>query len=437
MKGLACDSLLDQLALSTTSTPSPQFLVLIMPVASAEMLVAQAKEERTRRNGPTPGVPSFMKSAPRRDKKPNPTTAGAPNAAKARMDYFLAGPQPLGRASARPIPKPTNTSRITSFAADMEVESGSYDEFILVSAPRDDWKHSIMTFKPANKDAKVDIKAFEEPIKLNRKNPTGIIYAPNDADQNAPSKPMLGADGQAVYHNGQIVMMNAEGQTAISITKAKNAAVQKGKGKANEPAGGPSKKKIINKPKLKQTFKAADSVRQLRKEEYFPWVLEDEANNQEWVGTMDATNEKVDHALFSVDSSKGVFEFVPVHRFYNFLPKRQVVARMRAEEAHEMVGRYACIITYGLNQFCIQQHMKGKNVDMVTWMKKRNGGTVSAATVKTQAKAIKTEAKAMRRPKREQDDDDLFGDRGRGDEVIQSNEAVNLTLTDISGRRYG
>lgn len=81
--------------------------------------------------------------------------------------------------------------------------------------------------------------------------------------------------------------------------------------------------------------------------------------------------------------------------------------------------------------------MKGKSVDMVTWMKKRNGGTVSEATVKTQAKAIKKEAQAMRRPKREQDDDDLFGGGGRGDEVMLGSGTFDLTLTNIPGRRYG
>ncbi|KAG8901273.1 hypothetical protein FRB99_005422 [Tulasnella sp. 403] len=370
-----------------------------MPVITAEALVAQSKAVKT--NGTAPTL--------RRDRKqnPNPSTAGGGGGAKARMPYYIPGPQPIPRRSARPAPRSGSSavnSSQDSVKADgspkpetTETPPGQFSEYTLVSAAPDDWKYSIMTFRPANKDAKVDIKTFQEPIKLNRKNPPSIIYAEMDPKdvKATPLVPMLGPDGQPVYHNGEIVMVNAEGQTTISAAKAKNA---KGKGKAVE-AVAPGKKKGPNKPKTRQTFKASEEVRARRKEEYHPWVLEDATSQQDWIGTMDGRNDDGIYGIFMIDRQKGVFEFVPLHRYYDFKPKRQITASVRAEEAHE-------------------KHTSGKRFDMVAAFAARNGGKVSNATRRTQMKVEKMEAedvKPLVKREARDDDDDLFGEKRKGD----------------------
>ncbi|KAG8917868.1 hypothetical protein FRC00_013123 [Tulasnella sp. 408] len=204
---------------------------------------------------------------------------------------------------------------------------------------------------------------------------------------------MLGPDGKPVYHNGQVVMVNAEGQTLASLAKAKEkanaaAANAKGKGKATD-APGKGKK---SQPKTRQVFIQSDDVRARRKEEYHPWVMEDASGDQKWIGTMDDKNDNSLWGLLKV--SGGVFEFIPINRFYAFKPQAQIVANVRADD--------------------IEKQATSKRPDFSQVYKARMGNASSGDVVARLEKQEKKEQKqAMRRPPKQEDD--LFMDGGEGD----------------------
>ncbi|KAG9032966.1 hypothetical protein FRB95_000714 [Tulasnella sp. JGI-2019a] len=372
-----------------------------MPVMTAEHLMAQAK---LLDNGGTAFNPA---PRPRDQKKnPNPTAAGGVGAAKARMSYYIPGPPvAINKRPAKPLPRRANASVPGPAGLVIPQEPaapGSYSEYDLAPAPPDAWKLDVMTFKPANKDNKVDIRDFQPPIRLNRKNAKSMIYAEPDPSKAKAAElvPMKGPDGNPVYHNGEMVMVGPDGQTTISAMKQKeraaaNAAGAKGKGKAADGAAAPPAKKKgpMMKKKTKQTFKAPEEVRAKRKEEYLPWFL-DEANGnggQEWVGAMNGLNDDEIYAIFRIDGATGRFELVPAHRYYDFRPKKQIIASVRADEAAERFN-------------------KGKNVNLAAGFAARNGGKATKATLAFQAKVEMDEMKPLMRGGGG-GDEDLFGDR--------------------------
>jgi len=260
-----------------------------------------------------------------------------------------APPRPLTRVPSRPTVTPNTFSDSPTFdifsipSSEADNKDG-FDEFTIVSGGISEQKYSIMTFKPPNSKTIIQFPdQFQQPIKLNRKQPKSMLYAapPNvDRDVFVPLKPMLGQDGKPVYGpDGKIIMVNSEGQTLATFVKMA-ARQNKGKGKAGGEAGnGPgAKKKANNRPKTKQTFKASEETRLKRKEEYHPWVMEDAGGNQEWIGRMDAKNDEGIWGLFRIDPASGNFLFHHVHRFYNFVDKRQYVASQRADDVNEAVS---------------------------------------------------------------------------------------------------
>ncbi|KAG8889641.1 hypothetical protein FRB98_003444 [Tulasnella sp. 332] len=375
-----------------------------MPVMTAENLMAQAK---LLANGGTAFNPA---PRPRDHKKnPNPTAAGGVGAEKARMSYYIPGPpQPVTRRPSKPLPRRVNVPVPAPAGLNKPEEAaapGSYSEYDLAPAPPDSWKLDIMTFKPANKDHKVDIRDFQPPIRLNRKNPKSMIYAEPDPKNAKATElvPMKGPDGNPVYHNGEMVMVGPDGQTTVSAMRQKERAAAnasgKGKGKAADGvATAPAKKKgPMMKKKTKQTFKAPEEVRAKRKEEYLPWFL-DEVNgsgNQEWVGAMNGLNDDEIYAIFRIDGATGRFELVPAHRYYDFRPKKQMIAAVRADDAHE---RFA----------------KGKTINLAAGFAARNGGKVTKATLAFQTKVEQRDMEELKPMIKRggRDDDDLFGEGG-------------------------
>lgn len=172
----------------------------------------------------------------------------------------------------------------------------------------------------------VDILEWAVPVKLNRKDLRRPDTPVNGIEAPKPVGPMLGQDGKPVMGvDGNIVMVDAEGKPihgdgAPGSSKGKN---------------GTGTKKRFQK-KTKQVFKVPEANRQLRKEERYPWVMEDTTGKEVWVGNMEESKAKTQ--AFFMPASNNTFKFVPAHRWYKFQKKPSYYIPT-LEEAEALVCR--------------------------------------------------------------------------------------------------
>jgi transcription initiation factor TFIIF subunit alpha len=238
----------------------------------------------------------------------------------------------------RPSPLSTPAPQPKKEEEDVPV---SFTDYELLMAPNDDgFKYNLFRFRAGNKD-QVDLTTFATPIKLNRKNPkppppptTAPIAGSSRAS--APDiKPMLGADGKVVIgKDGQPVMVTTVDGQEVPLSKQQLKERQKLNGKDSVADG----KKKAFKRKTRQVFTVPEPIRQLRREERYPWVMEDASGTQKWVGKMTSQNEDGLYAFFVVNGQKeGTFDFIPTNRVYNFMPLRRYIGSTTAEEAEAMV----------------------------------------------------------------------------------------------------
>ena len=130
-------------------------------------------------------------------------------------------------------------------------------------------------------------------------------------------KPMLGPDGKPVIGaDGRIVMVDAEGRP---IHNTNDTAMQKAKDNKDKDKDKEKRKRKFQK-KTKQVFLIPEHIRQLRREERYPWVIEDGAGSEVWVGRMEEAAKSETHALF-MPAADNIFKFVPAHRWYKFQKK--------------------------------------------------------------------------------------------------------------------
>ncbi len=171
----------------------------------------------------------------------------------------------------------------------------------------------------------VDITTWSRPVKLNRKE---ARRDGRDGAMGAPVPqavgPMLGPDGKPVIGmDGKVVMVDADGRPIRpgdqnGVNGASNGAGGAGaKGKDKEKVSA-AKKKF--QKKTKQVFLVPDAVRQLRKEERYPWVMEDGSGKEVWHGSMEEVSKAETQAMF-MPAANDIFKFVPAHRWYKFQKK--------------------------------------------------------------------------------------------------------------------
>lgn len=199
----------------------------------------------------------------------------------------------------RPPPKPAASPKPDP---GLELPDGPFSEFKLYSSALNGWKYDVMKFDSRKP---VDIQSWQEPIKLNRKD-----LHRDDAVVTAgpPVRPMLGLDGKPVVgSDGKMVMVDAEGRVASNDPS--------GKGKA--PAG-LAKKKF--QKKTRQVYLVPEERKQLRKEERYPWVIEDNTGQEVWTAQLDDTTKAEMHCFF-MPAANDIFKFVPAHRWYKFQKK--------------------------------------------------------------------------------------------------------------------
>jgi transcription initiation factor TFIIF subunit alpha len=229
------------------------------------------------------------------------------------MKSMAPSPSPVRRAAPSPTP-----SAAPSPAPSQSEPEGPYQDFTLVSAGPDAWMYDIIKLEDRRT---VDPQEWTGPVRLNRKD---LRRAAADGDGEGPQAvgPMLGPDGKPVVGaDGRTVMVDAEGRPIHPN------AVPRG-------AGGRGRGGRRFQKKTRQVHLVPDELRQLRKEERYPWVLEDATGNENWVASMEEVAKAQTHALFMPMGHQ--FTFVPLHRWYKF-QKKPTVGAPTLQEAEEMV----------------------------------------------------------------------------------------------------
>jgi len=213
---------------------------------------------------------------------------------------------PSKNSSPNPKRKPLPSLKQTDEEEELKLPDTPYQEFKLLSSALNGWKYDVMKFDSRKP---VDIYRWQQPIKLNRKDLRRDEAATNVAPEAVG--PMLGPDGKPVIGaDGKLVMVDADGRPIHA--NSGNSAQGKDKGKVA------AAKKRFQK-KTRQVFPVAEEIRQLRREERYPWVIEDSSpsQNELWTGQMDDISRSDTHAFF-MPAANEVFKFVPAHRWYKF-----------------------------------------------------------------------------------------------------------------------
>jgi transcription initiation factor TFIIF subunit alpha len=251
---------------------------------------------------------------------------------------------PPKASTPRPAPRPEPEDD------DVKLPEGPYQEYKIMSSPSTGWKYNVMKF---NSREPVDVMTWQEPVKLNRKDPRRQETSGSGSQEAV--RPMLGLDGKPVIGaDGRIVMVDAEGRPIHPAEGSSNGKDGKDKGATNN-----GKKKF--QKKTRQVFIVPEAIRQLRREEKYPWVIEDGPGSEVWVGQMEEVSKAETHGFF-MPTSESKFQFVSAHRWYKF-QKKQNHTQLTAEEVDKLMEQ------------------QKKNRDPEFWLlRRRNGQPPSAAT---------------------------------------------------------
>ncbi|KAF8592138.1 Rap30/74 interaction domain-containing protein [Ramaria rubella] len=228
----------------------------------------------------------------------------------------------------KPRPRPPRPRPAAKPEPDVDEDNkpptGNFTDYQVISSSRRGWKYDIMKFESRGKE--IDPTKWDGPVKLNRKD-----YRPPETDGADDGvipvelTPMLGPDGKPVIGvDGKLVMVGPDGKVpqANGANGGKNGKdALKGKGKGKQ----------MFKKKTKQVYVVPEETRQLRREERYPWVMEENgANGQVWVGHIENPEKSLTHGLLVPMGSQ--FQFVPSHRWYKF-QKRPTYRILALEEA--------------------------------------------------------------------------------------------------------
>lgn len=218
----------------------------------------------------------------------------------------------------------------------VKLPDGPFQEFKIISSPQNGWKYNVMKFHSRDP---VDVTTWQQPVKLNRKEPRRQEAGHTVQEAVAP---MLGLDGKPVIGaDGRMVMVDEMGRPIHNVEGSSSQGGKDGKDKAG---GGGGKKKF--QKKTRQVFIVPDAVRQLRREEKYPWVIEDATGSEVWTAQMEEASKSETHGFF-MPTSEDRFQFVSAHRWYKF-QKKQNHAQLSAEEVEKLVRHSATIYMHML-----------------------------------------------------------------------------------------
>jgi transcription initiation factor TFIIF subunit alpha len=256
--------------------------------------------------------------------------------------------EPSERRSRSPL-KSNGTSKSSIKSLELEdnlkLPDGPYQEFRLMSSASHGWKYDVMKFDSRKS---IDISTWQAPIKLNRKEPRRD--EPNGSGAPEAVGPMLGSDGKPVIgSDGRIVMVDSEGRP---IQPGSGEGSVNGNREARTKGSANGRKKF--QKKSHQVFPVPDATRQLRREERYPWVIEDAEQKEVWVGKLEEVSKSETHAFF-MPAADDVFKFVPAHRWYKF-QKKPNYRIPNLEEAEKIVSTFYVLIGWILTTTYARWH---------------------------------------------------------------------------------
>ncbi|KAI0750851.1 hypothetical protein C8Q80DRAFT_1099429 [Daedaleopsis nitida] len=265
------------------------------------------KKESPAANTPSPGSSQSLpksQSAPGTPKKPVPATASPARAAPPRR-------APAVKTEDDSVSQPPE---------------GPFSEYRLMSSKLNGWKYDVMKFESRKK---VEINEWAKPVKLNRKDLRRNDPTAQPAQQAVAA--MVGSDGKLVLgQDGKVVMVDAQGRPI----RQENGEAKEEKGKDKDKDSKDKDKKKRFQKKTRQVFLVPEATRQLRREEKFPWVIEDAGQKEVWMGQMEEVAKSQTYAMF-MPAANDVFKFVPAHRWYRFQkkPMHQVIKNLEEVES--------------------------------------------------------------------------------------------------------
>lgn len=217
------------------------------------------------------------------------------------LTHSLSDPLPLPSlftAVDRIKPEPgTGPSTSTPSPLPSPLPTGNYTDYLLKSTPsssRTGWRYNVMKFKTLE-DQAVDPTSdkFVRPVKLNRKDPRTVRRL-TDADRERINKRALeraGVKAEGEGEDGEGAGAGAEGEEADNKGKKKEAKEEMDISLVGVGTSGVGpkvrNKKTMFKKKTKRVFVSSEEARRLKREEWMPWVLEDDEGDERWIGRLE------------------------------------------------------------------------------------------------------------------------------------------------------
>lgn len=179
-----------------------------------------------------------------------------------------------------------------------------------------DTRHHILKFH-TKQDVDI-LKTFHQPVRMHRKDPQNIQFQLTRQQMDQKKREELER-----RENGEEGENGLQGDPDDPNAPADMSQVA--------PDGGARRhRRNLFKRKTKQVRVMDEKKRQLRYEEYYPWVVEDYTGDNVYVGSYEAGSSESTHVLFVFD--KNCFKMVPAEKVYKFTPRNKY-ATLTLEEA--------------------------------------------------------------------------------------------------------
>ncbi|KAI8070839.1 hypothetical protein BC940DRAFT_295684 [Gongronella butleri] len=374
-----------------------------------------------------------------------------------------------GGTGARPMPRPPGAHLAghpggASAHGAGQQQPIEYNDFQLLSSARNGSMTSLMDFKTSKN---IDLTQFARPVKLHRKEPGALYYERvyqnrqnnnnnnnnNNANANANAAGATGSNtaspstqqqpGQA---QGQQQGANADGKGGASgnpgqpggnnntyqrkpnaqpftfqSRQDRNAPRTGADTSLIAPMGGAIKhKQMLFKKRTRQIYLSKDDTRELKEQEYRPWVLEDYDAQHSFTGTLEG-GQRSDYVLFILTDNG--FKVVSLDRWYKFQQRRNIHT-YTADEAEEKMKMQAKLARHESTRWMMLDRLQDGSQEA------ESSGTSSSRGPSSRFRVSDSD-----KPRAKREDDDGDGRRDDSDiddidfdDVFQDDEEVGEDL---------
>lgn len=180
-----------------------------------------------------------------------------------------------------------------------------------------DTRHHILKFH-TKQDVDI-LKSFHQPVRMHRKDPQNIQFQLTRQQMDQRKR-----EAAERLENGE------DGANGVNSIDPDNPDAPADMSQVAPDGGARRQRRNLFKRKTKQVRVMDEKKRQLRYEEYYPWVVEDYTGDNVYVGSYEAGSSESTHVLFVFD--KNCFKMVPAEKVYKFTPRNKY-ATLTLEEA--------------------------------------------------------------------------------------------------------